>query len=143
MIGFVLRTRGLALAGLMMGVILGSGRSASGQEPIPASVPTLDNPVYAAPGNYGMAWGSPSYGLKRTYSEFSSPYGRGYGYGYPPTGFLPGRHGVGLWRPDFVESGTIFGGPNSYRTFAVPYTPGKPVWTPPVGAYAPALGPSR
>ena len=42
------------------------------------------NSIYGAPGNYGVSWGVPSYGLKRTYSEFSSPYGAGYGYGYAP-----------------------------------------------------------
>src|SRR4051794_13206780 len=72
-------------------------------------VPYRINPYYAAPGNYGMAYGSPSFGLTRTYTSFSSPYGAGYGYGYAPYGLLPGRYGVGLWRPGFVAPGYLYG----------------------------------
>jgi len=97
------------------------------------------NPYFAAPGSYGMMLGSPSYGSVRTYTEFSSPYGAGYGYGYAPYGLLPGRYGVGLWRPGFVAPGYAYGASYySYRTFAV----GNPVAPPPpVGVYAPAYGP--
>jgi hypothetical protein len=101
-----------------------------------------DNPFHAAPGNYGTSWGIASYGLKRTYSEFSSPYGGGYGYGYASYGILPGPYGAGLWRPGQGEGATLHGGPNSYRTFAVPYVPGRAVVTPPFGVYAPAFGPT-
>ena len=45
-----------------------------------------------------MAYGVPSFGVPRTYSVYSSPYGAGYGYGYAPASFLPGRYGVGMWR---------------------------------------------
>src|SRR5262245_8390490 len=90
---------GTKLAFLVAGLTLSSAARAQG----PAG-PTQVNPYYAAPGNYGMAWGSASYGLKRTYSEFSSPYGPGYAYGYAPYGLLPGRYGVGLWRPGYTES---------------------------------------
>ncbi len=97
---------------------------------------------YAAPGLYGMSLGTPSYGSVRTYSEFSSPFGAGYGYGYPPSGFLPGPYGVGLWRPGVVSPGYYYGASyHSYRTFPAPYTPGSTAVTPPVGAYAPAFGP--
>ena len=102
------------------------------------------NPYYAAPGLYGMMLGTPSYGSVRTFSEFSSPYGGGYGYGYAPNGLLPGRYGVGLWRPGFVAPGYVYGASYySYRTFPVPYGAGTPpLPPPPVGAYAPGYGPS-
>jgi hypothetical protein len=109
-----------------------------------AAVPMRINRFFAAPGWYGVSYGSASYGLPRTYSEFASPYGPGYAYGYPPFGYglLPGRFGVGLWRPGFVESGYVYGGAYNYRTFPVPYVPGQPAVTPPVGVYAPAFGPA-
>jgi hypothetical protein len=96
---------------------------------------------YAAPGAYGMSYGFPSYGSVRTYTEFSSPYGAGYAYGYPPYSYLTGRYGVGLWRPGFSAPGYSYGA-SSYRTFAVPYGSLPPGPLPPVGAYAPYLGPS-
>ena len=67
------------------------------------------NGYYAAPGYYGMAYGSPSVGLTRTYTAFSTPYGMGYGCGYAPYGLLPGRYGVGLWRPGLVTPGYVYG----------------------------------
>ena len=97
--------------------------------------------AYAAPGYYGMSYGSASFGVPRTYSAFSSPYGQGYGYGYAPSSFLPGRFGIQLWRPGFVTPGYTFGA-SSYRTFPVPYVPGAVAPSPPVGVYAPAFGPS-
>lgn len=100
------------------------------------------NGYFAAPGLYGMAWGSPSFGLKRTYTEFSSPYGLGYGYGYAPYGLMPGRYGVGLWRPGFVAPGYVYGA-SYYRSFALPATVTgvNPLPPPPVGVYAPGFGP--
>jgi len=105
-----------------------------------ASTPYRMNAYFAAPGLYGMAYGSPSAGMPRTYTSFSSPYGPGYGYGYAPYGLLPGRYGVGLWRPGFATPGYVYGG-SYYWTFPVPYssTPVGP--TPPVGLYAPGFGP--
>jgi len=98
------------------------------------------NGYYAAPGNYGMAYGSMSYGVPRTYTSFSSPYGAGYGYGYAPYGLLPGSYGVGLWRPGFVTPGYVYGA-SYYRTFPVPYASGASSLAPPVGVYAPGFGP--
>jgi hypothetical protein len=105
-----------------------------------------------APGNYGMSYGFASYGMPQTYSVFSAYPGPSYGSNYPPYGILPGRFGVGLWRPGFVTPGYVYGAsyyypPSnfSYRTFALGYNPGVPVNgvpLPPVGLYAPALGPS-
>lgn len=108
------------------------------------AAPSLDRVrrFYAAPGFYGTSLGTPSYGSVRTYSEFSSPFGAGYGYGYAPASFLPGPYGVGLWRPGVVSPGYYYGASyHSYRTFPAPYTPGSTVETPPFGAYAPAFGP--
>jgi hypothetical protein len=105
------------------------------------SAPFRMNDYYAAPGYYGMAYGSMSVGVPRTYTTFSSPYGFGYGSGYAPYGLLPGRYGVGLWRPGFVTPGYLYGA-SYYRTFPVPYASGAPNGTPPpVGLYAPGFGP--
>jgi len=90
---------------------------------------------------FGTSYGVASFGVPRTYSSFSSPSGAGYGYGYPPTSFLPGPWGIGLWRPGAQGRGTIYGAPNSYRTFPYPYTPGPVRYGPPIGVYAPAFGP--
>jgi hypothetical protein len=104
-----------------------------------------------APGTFGMSYGFASYGMPQTYTVFSSYPGPSYGSNYPPYGILPGRFGVGLWRPGFATPGYVYGAsyyypPSnfSYRTFAVGYNPGVPVNgvpLPPVGVYAPALGP--
>lgn len=123
--------RGLLGAVLVFSV---AGQGARGQ----GVAPVESNPVHVAPGLYGTSWGTASYGLKRTYSEFASSYGPGYGTGYAPYGFLPGPYGAGLWRPG---QKVLHGGPNQYRTFAVPYVPGSTVATPPFGLYAPAFGP--
>jgi hypothetical protein len=96
------------------------------------------NGYFAAPGLYGMSYGSASYGMPRTYSVFSSPYGAGYGYGYDPYGLPPGRFGVCLWRPGFVAPGYAYGA-SYYQTFAVPGVVGP---LPPVGVYAPGFGPT-
>jgi hypothetical protein len=96
--------------------------------------------AFGAPGSYAMAYGVPSFGVPRTYTTFSSPYGMGYSYGYSPYSTFPGRYGVGLWRPGVVAPGYVFGAA-SYRTIPVPYRPLVPMATPPVGMYAPSLGP--
>jgi hypothetical protein len=108
-----------------------------------------------APGTYGMSYGFASYGMPQTYSVFSAYPGPSYGSNYPPYGILPGRFGVGLWRPGFAAPGYVYGASyyypaNSlgYRTFPYGYasTSGlsgyRTVSSPPVGVYAPALGPS-
>jgi hypothetical protein len=107
---------------------------------------------YIAPGLYGMSYGFASYGMPQTYSVFSAYPGPSYGSNYPPYGLLPGRYGIGLWRPGYVAPGYIYGAsyyPSSsfsYRTFPVVYGAGARANTlpppPPVGAYAPALGPA-
>ena len=106
-----------------------------------------------APGLYGMSYGFASYGMPQTYSVFSAYPGPSYGATLPPYGILPGRYGVGIWRPGFVGPGYVYGAsyyypPSSYsyRTFAVGTAPGGVAYRvaapPPVGVYAPALGPS-
>ncbi len=96
-------------------------------------------PIYDAPGYYGMSWGSRSFGVPRTHSNFTSPFGGvGYGYGFDQYHLSPGRFGVGLWRPSFANQNLAQGG--LYRTFPVPrggYFPPPGV---PVGYYAPSLG---
>ena len=104
-----------------------------------------------APGNYGMSYGFASYGMPQTYTVFSAYPGPSYGSNYPPYGILPGRYGVGLWRPGYVAPGYVYGqsyyyppSSFSYRTFRLGYNPGVPVngvAPPPVGVYAPYLGP--
>jgi hypothetical protein len=104
-----------------------------------------------ATGLYGMSYGFASYGMPQTYSVFSAYPGPSYGTNYPPYGILPGRYGVGLWRPGFVQAGYVYGASYfpqsfSYRTFPLGAEIGGPAWQaalpPPVGVYAPALGPS-
>jgi hypothetical protein len=105
-----------------------------------------------APGYYGMSYGFASYGMPQTYSVFSAFPGASYGSNYPPYGIQPGRFGVGLWRPGFVAPGYVYGASYyqpwnslSYHTFAVGSPYGSPAnriaSPPPVGVYAPALGP--
>ena len=97
---------------------------------------------YEAPGFYGTSFGVPSYGSVRGYSEFASPFGVGYGYGYAPSRVLPGRYGMGIWRAG-VENPFESYSPSttSYRTFAVPFRPGTQPTAPAFGVYAPAYGP--
>jgi hypothetical protein len=102
---------------------------------------------FAAPGLYGTSYGFASYGVPRTYTTFSAYPGPSYGSNYPAYGFLPGRYGVGLWRPGFVAPGYVYGTPTSawsYRTFPVVYgtglSPAQIAPAPSIGVYAPALG---
>src|SRR5271163_3309224 len=99
------------------------------------------NDYLGAPGLYGMSYGFASYGMPQTYSVFSAYPGPSYGSNYPPYGVMPGRYGVGLWRPGFVTPGYVYGASYyypptsySYRTFAVGYGPGvagRPLSPPP------------
>ena len=79
-----------------------------------------------SPGLYGMSYGFASYGMPQTYSVFSAMPGPSYGTTYPPYGLMPGKYGVGLWRPGFVAPGYVYGASYyypassySYRTFSV------------------------
>jgi len=105
-----------------------------------------------APGLYGMSYGFASYGMPQTYSVFSAYPGPSYGTNFPPYGVMPGRYGVGLWRPGFVAPGYVYGAsyyypPSSfsYRAFGVGPGLGLSInpsaSPPPVGVYAPAFGP--
>jgi hypothetical protein len=133
------RAAGILLIGSTLLLVPGMARAQVGYSDF--SSPYRINGYFAAPGFYGMAYGSMSVGVPRTYTTFSSPYGGGgYGYGYAPYGLLPGRYGVGLWRPGFVTPGYVYGA-SYYRTFPVPYSSAVSVATPPVGLYAPGFGP--
>jgi len=90
---------------------------------------------------YGTSWGVASYGLKRTSSAYASPRGVGYGYGTPPLGFVPGKFGVELWRPNEVVPSGVYGVAYGYRTFPYPYPPGPPAYGPSIGVFAPSFGP--
>lgn len=129
------------LLGIMIVGVVTAAAPAVARAQAPLAAPYRMNNVFAAPGFYGMSYGAASFGVPRTYSEFSSPYGGGYGYGYAPYGLAPSRYGVGLWRPGFVAPGYAYGA-SYYRTFPVPYTVASGFSGPPVGVYAPAFGPS-
>ena len=134
------------LGGLMVGTaVVAWSMAARAQAPSVALsvVPGSEtaHAFFAAPGLYGTSLGTASYGSVRTYSEFSSPYGGGYGYGYAPSGFIPGPYGAGLWRPSTVQTPLYNAAYQSYRTFPVPYVAGVSAVTPSIGFYAPAFGP--
>jgi len=140
------RPIGWILTGLSVAWLLPVS-TAGAQTPVVVSpTPYRINNAFAAPGYYGVSYGTPGYGSVRAYSAFSSPYGGiGYGYGYPPYGLLPGKFGVGLWRPGYTAPGYLYGASytqTSYSTYPVPYTPSLTAPAPPVGMYAPAYGPS-
>ena len=98
--------------------------------------------IYNAPGNYGTAYGSASFGKPRTWSAYSSSYGGGYGTGYGPSAILPGRHGVGIWSEGAASGGAGVPATGFYWTFRVPYSTALPTPSgPPMGFYAPAYGP--
>jgi hypothetical protein len=103
---------------------------------------------FAAPGLYGTSYGFASYGVPRTYTTYSAAPWSAYYSNYPNAGFLPGRYGVGLWRPGFVAPGYVYGSPtsaSSFRTFPVVsgtgLTASQIAPPPPIGVYAPMLGP--
>jgi hypothetical protein len=142
-----------AAAAALFFVGLGS-EQAKAQAVVGAYSPSYRVSEYlGAPGLYGMSYGFASYGMPQTYSVFSAFPGPSYGKTLPPYGILPGRYGVGIWRPGFVAPGYVYGASYyyppaslSYRTFAVG-TPADRAGSrlappPPVGVYAPALGPS-
>jgi hypothetical protein len=142
--------------GWAVGVGIGLGWAVPESRAQPAGTGLLDSyrvsDYFIAPGWYGMSYGFASYGMPQTHSVFSAYPGPSYGANYPPYGLLPGRYGVGLWRPGYVAPGYVYGAsyyPSAafaYRTFPVLYgagartTPLAP--PPPVGVYAPALGPA-
>jgi hypothetical protein len=131
-----------AIGVLIVGFVIAALPLRANAQAVVANVatPYRMNGFLAAPGYYGMAYGSPSFGMPRTYTAFNSPFGPGYGYGYAPYGLLPGRYGVGLWRPGFVAPGYAYGA-SYYSTFAVPYSANYTGPLPPVGLYAPGFGP--
>jgi hypothetical protein len=131
-----------SLATFLLGLVLLAAGAAPCGAQTANGVFTGDGSYYGAPGNYGMAFGTASYGVPRTYTVYSTSYGPGYSYGYAPYAFLPGHYGVGLWRPGFAAPGYVYG-TGFNRTIPVPYRPvtGPPI-PPPVGAYAPGLGPA-
>jgi hypothetical protein len=144
------RLSGLKLYAAIWAVLVGTGAAeARGQGVVAGgySGSYRVSDYLGSPGLYGMSYGYASYGMPQTYSVFSAMPGPSYGTTYPPYGLMPGRYGAGLWRPGFVAPGYVYGASyyypasgNSYRTFAVGNRAGI-ASPPPVGVYAPALGP--
>ena len=129
------------LRALVIGLAVAIGAShAQGQIKIggPASANRIET-YYSAPGYYGTTYGVAGYGLRQTYSTFASPFGVGYGYGLPPTNFVPGSYGANLWKPGVTTNRRVLRNPN-YGTFAIPSAP-RGVPLPPFGVYAPGFGP--
>src|SRR3954465_10926418 len=110
------RALGLMLIGSSLALVLAPGAARAQLAINGFSDPYRINGYYAAPGNYGMAYGSMSVGEPGTYSAFSSSDAAGSRPGSAPYGLLPGRYGVGLWRPGFVAPGYVYGA-SYYRTF--------------------------
>ncbi len=94
---------------------------------------------YSAPGYYGTSYGVASYGMRQTYTTFSSSFGPGYAYGYPPVSYLPGPWGTSLWNPPGQPNRFVWRSPY-YGTFGIPAAPAN-VPLPPIGVYAPGFGP--
>lgn len=151
MCGHVLRKR---LAGGILAIAILAGitsREAAAQ--VAAGSPYMTSyrvsDYFVGPGWYGTSYGFASYGFPQTYSVYSAFPASSYAANYPPYGLLPGRYGVGLWRPGYVAPGYVYGAsyyPSSgmsYRTFPVMYgTAGRAMDpAPPFGYYAPAYGP--
>jgi hypothetical protein len=114
----------------------------------PATESHRASDYFAAPGLYGTSYGYASYGAPRTHTSFSAKPWSSYYANYPPYSYMPGRFGVGLWRPGLNAPGYVHGQPtgaNSYRTFPVTsgtgLTPRQIAPPPPIGVYAPAYGP--
>ena len=130
------------LGAMVLGLAASAPSLAHAQVPATAHPYSGVNSIYGAPGYYGVSYGVASYGVPRTYSAFNSPYGLGYTYGHSTPAILPGRHGMGLWRPGSAASGSVYGNTNSYRTFPASAWPAPSGYGPPVGAYAPGFGPT-
>jgi len=126
----------LIAAALSLGVGHGTARGQVAGGPV---LPYRIQSYYSAPGSYGTTFGVASYGVRQTYTTFSSSYGAGYGYGYPPASFLPGPYGVSLWHPGGLPDQYVWRTPY-YGTFGIPAAP-RNVPLPPIGVYAPAFGP--
>ena len=129
------------LGAIALTLVVGFG-SARAQGPVPPAYFSGAYSVYGAPGFYGTSYGTASYGVPRTFTAFNSPYGVGYGLGYPTPGFLPGKYGSNLWRPGLAAPGYLYGAPTAYRTFPIRVWSGPTAYGPPIGVYAPSLGPA-
>jgi len=141
----------VAIVGSAMTMTLIPGTTRA-QAPVAAVTGTIRTNDYfryfEAPGYYGTSYGVAGYRVPRSYSEFASPFGVGYGYGYPPAGFIVSRYGSGLWRPGFVAPGYVYGatpyqtiyGSAPYLTWAVPSSGASSIPLPSIGVYAPGFG---
>lgn len=101
------------------------------------------SPYYTAPGNYGTSYGTASYGAVRTYSQYGSPL---YGRGMRPYTVAQNQWGAGIWSQNTYQQGApvqVQQPAGRYQTWAAPYRAGQVANppAPPIGAYAPTLGP--
>jgi hypothetical protein len=140
----------VAIVGSAMTLIPGTARAQAPAAVVTGTIRTNDYFYYfEPPGLYGTSYGVASYGVPRGYSAFASPFGVGYGYGYPPYGLIPSRYGSGLWRPGFAAPGYVYGtaapyqtvyGASPYLTWPVPSLAGSTMPLPSIGVYAPGFG---
>jgi hypothetical protein len=121
---------------LLLGPALSTARGQAAGGPV---LPYRLQAYYAAPGYYGTTYGVASYGLRQTYTTFTSSFGPGYAYGYPPAAVLPGPWGTSLWSPGGTRDHFVWRSPY-YGTFGIPSAPAN-VPLPPIGVYAPGFGP--
>ena len=106
------RLLGITVVGAAL--VLGAARSqAQAVVGGPYTVSYRVSDYFAAPGLYGTSYGFASSGVPRTYTTFSAYPGPSYGSNLPGYGFLPGRYGVGLWRPGFTAPGYVYGASTS------------------------------
>lgn len=112
--------------------------TARGQVPGGPVLPYRLQAYYSAPGYYGTTYGVASYGMRQTYTTYTSSFGPGYGYGYAPATILPGPFSTALWNPG-TPNRYVWRSP-WYGTFGIPAAPAN-VPLPPIGVYAPGYGP--
>lgn len=151
------RAQRLPLA-LLLTVILLAATPARAQDPETAAAPAPNAPGVEAYGQgparprvvlgplvdspkpiYGTAWGYASHGQGRAFSNYSSPYGANHyrqGYGVVLGPNIGARNQVG----EPQRGGRHFYGAGGYATY--PASPSA-TWAdaPPIGVYAPSLGP--
>lgn len=121
-------------------LLLGSAAPAARAQVFGGPVlPYRTQAYFAAPGAYGTTYGVASYGIRQTYTTFSSSFGPGYAYGYAPATFLPGPFGAALWSPTGTRDHFVWRSPY-YGTFGIPSAPAN-VPLPPIGFYANGFGP--
>lgn len=124
-----------------VGFAFGYGLTGIGMVACPAQ--QTISPYYTAPGNYGTQYGTASYGAVRTHSQFGPP---SYGRGTRPYAVANNAWGRGIWGqatgPAPVPNPQPYTYSGRYSTWKDPRQQGRQLPPPPpIGAYAPTLGP--